>query len=45
VGQSVSCRGAPVHHDGSVVLDPGTAVARLTAAAEVMAAEERFGSA
>jgi regulator of RNase E activity RraA len=28
-------------HDGIVVLDPGDAVARLTAAAEVMATEAR----
>jgi len=49
VGEVVSCGGAVVRpgdivladHDGIVVLDPETAVARLTAAAEVMAAEAR----
>jgi regulator of RNase E activity RraA len=47
LGETVICGGVPVHprdiiiadHDGIVVLDPGTAVARLTAAAEVMATE------
>ncbi|GAA3239097.1 RraA family protein [Dactylosporangium siamense] len=45
----VSCGGVPVHpgdiviadHDGIVVLDPATAVAQLTRAKEVMAAEAR----
>jgi 4-hydroxy-4-methyl-2-oxoglutarate aldolase len=49
LGETVSCGGVPVHpgdiviadHDGIVVLDPGDAVARLTAAAEVMASEAR----
>jgi 4-hydroxy-4-methyl-2-oxoglutarate aldolase len=49
VGETVSCGGVPVHqgdiviadHNGVVVLDPGTAVAHLTAAAEVMAIEAR----
>lgn len=49
VGEVVSCGGAVVRpgdivladHDGIVVLDPETAVARLAAAAEVMAAEAR----
>lgn len=48
-GEMVRCGGVPVHsgdiviadHDGIVVLDPGDAVARLTAAAEVMATEAR----
>jgi 4-hydroxy-4-methyl-2-oxoglutarate aldolase len=47
--QDVSCGGVPVHpgdvviadHDGIVVLDPAAAVAQLTAAREVMAAEVR----
>lgn len=47
--ETVSCGGVPVHpgdiviadHDGIVVLDPAQAVTRLTAAAEVMAAEAR----
>ncbi|GAB3840724.1 RraA family protein [Dactylosporangium cerinum] len=47
--QAVSCGGVPVHpgdiviadHDGIVVLDPATAVAQLTAARDVMAAEVR----
>jgi 4-hydroxy-4-methyl-2-oxoglutarate aldolase len=49
VGATVSCGGVPVNagdiviadHDGIVVLDPGRALAQLTAAAEVMAAEAR----
>ncbi|GAA4250508.1 RraA family protein [Dactylosporangium darangshiense] len=49
VGEPVSCGGVVVHggdiviadHDGIVVLDPATAQTRLTAAAEVMAAEAR----
>lgn len=49
VGTTVSCGGVPVHqgdiviadHDGIIVLDPRDAVARLTAAADVMAAEAR----
>jgi 4-hydroxy-4-methyl-2-oxoglutarate aldolase len=49
VGEAVSCGGVPVHagdiviadHDGIVVLDPSTAEAHLTAAAEVMATEAR----
>jgi 4-hydroxy-4-methyl-2-oxoglutarate aldolase len=49
VGETVSCGGVPVHpgdivigdHNGVVVLDPGTAVAHLAAAAEVMATEAR----
>ena len=49
VGATVSCGGVAVHagdiviadHNGIVVLDPGTAVARLTAAAQVIAAEAR----
>jgi 4-hydroxy-4-methyl-2-oxoglutarate aldolase len=49
LGETVTCGGVAVHprdiiiadHDGIVVLDPGTAVARLTAAAEVMATEAR----
>jgi RraA family protein len=49
VGEVVSCGGVVVRpgdiviadHDGVVVLDPDTAVAGLTAAAEVMAAEAR----
>jgi RraA family protein len=49
VGATVSCGGVVVHagdivvadHDGIVVLDPAVAVERLTAAAEVMAAEAR----
>jgi 4-hydroxy-4-methyl-2-oxoglutarate aldolase len=49
LGETVSCGGVSVHpgdiviadHDGIVVLDPGSAVARLTAAAEVMAIEAR----
>jgi RraA family protein len=49
VGATVSCGGVAVHagdivvadHNGIVVLDPGTAAARLAAAAEVTAAEER----
>jgi RraA family protein len=48
-GETVSCGGVPVHpgdivmadHNGIVVLDPSTAVAQLTAAAEVMATEAR----
>jgi RraA family protein len=48
-GGTVSCGGVPVHpgdiviadHDGIVVLDPGDAVACLTAAATVMEAEAR----
>jgi 4-hydroxy-4-methyl-2-oxoglutarate aldolase len=48
-GGTVSCGGVPVHagdiviadHDGVVVLDPGDAVAHLTAAATVMANETR----
>ncbi|MET7419728.1 RraA family protein [Dactylosporangium sp. NPDC005555] len=48
-GETVSCGGVVVHqgdiviadHDGIVVLDPADAVARLTAAAEVMATEAR----
>ncbi|WP_327003645.1 RraA family protein [Dactylosporangium sp. NBC_01737] len=48
-GETISCGGVPVHqgdiviadHDGIVVLDPDRAVAQLTAAAEVMAAETR----
>ncbi|MEV0568226.1 RraA family protein [Dactylosporangium sp. NPDC050588] len=47
LGATVSCGGVPVHpgdiviadHDGIVVLDPAVAVARLTAAAQVMATE------
>lgn len=49
VNEPVSCGGVRVRagdiviadRDGIVVLDPGTALARLTAAAEVMAAEAR----
>jgi regulator of RNase E activity RraA len=49
VGQTVSCGGVRVaagdlviaDHDGIVVLDPATATATLTAAAQVMAAEAR----
>jgi 4-hydroxy-4-methyl-2-oxoglutarate aldolase len=49
LGETVSCGGVPVHprdiiiadHDGIVVLDPGTAVARLTVAAAVVATESR----
>jgi regulator of RNase E activity RraA len=49
VGETVSCGGVAVRagdivvgdHDGIVVLDPGSAIAQLTAAAQVMAAEER----
>jgi 4-hydroxy-4-methyl-2-oxoglutarate aldolase len=49
VGETVSCGGVTVHagdiviadHDGVVVLDPSTAVAQLTAAAEVMSNEAR----
>jgi len=49
VGETVSCGGVPVHprdiiiadHDGIVVLDPGSAVARLTAAAQIVATESR----
>jgi regulator of RNase E activity RraA len=49
VGETVSCGGVPVHsgdivladESGIVVLDPGAAVAQLTAAAEVMATEAR----
>jgi len=49
LGETVSCGGVPVHprdiiiadHDGIVVLDPGSAVARLTAAAQVVATESR----
>jgi 4-hydroxy-4-methyl-2-oxoglutarate aldolase len=49
LGETVTCGGVAVHprdiiiadHDGIVVLDPGTAVARLTAAAQVMATEAR----
>ncbi|HET6532360.1 MAG TPA: RraA family protein, partial [Actinoplanes sp.] len=49
LAETVSCGGVPVHpgdiviadHDGIVVLDPGQAVAQLTAAAEVMATEAR----
>jgi 4-hydroxy-4-methyl-2-oxoglutarate aldolase len=47
--ETVSCGGVPVHpgdiviadHNGIVVLDPARAVTQLTAAAEVMATEER----
>jgi RraA family protein len=47
VGETVSCGGVPVHpgdvviadHNGIVVLDPGSAVTQLKAAAEVMATE------
>ncbi|GAA4445787.1 RraA family protein [Phytohabitans houttuyneae] len=50
VGQTVSCGGVRVtagdlvlaDHDGIVVLDPASAPAALTAAAEVMAAEARM---
>jgi len=49
LGQTVSCGGVPIDpgdiviadHDGIVVLAPGTAVARLTAAAGVMATEAK----
>jgi len=49
LGETVSCGGVPVHphdiviadQDGIVVLDPGTALARLTIAAEVVATESR----
>ena len=49
LGETVSCGGVPVHprdiiiadHDGIVVLDPDTAIARLTVAAEVVATESR----
>ncbi len=49
LGETVSCGGVPVHagdiiiadHDGIVVLAPDEAVARLTAAAAVMATEAR----
>ncbi|MEU7874099.1 RraA family protein [Dactylosporangium sp. NPDC049140] len=49
VNRTVACGGVPVHagdivvadHDGIVVLDPATALAQLTAAAAVMAAEAR----
>jgi RraA family protein len=49
LGKTVSCGGVPVQpgdiviadHNGIVVLDPDTAVARLTAAAEVMTTEAR----
>jgi 4-hydroxy-4-methyl-2-oxoglutarate aldolase len=49
LGETVSCGGVPVRqgdiviadHDGIVVLDPGQAVAQLTAAAAVMATETR----
>jgi len=49
LAETVSCGGVPVHpgdiviadHDGIVVLDPGNAVAQLTAAADVMATEAR----
>jgi regulator of RNase E activity RraA len=50
MGETVSCGGVAVQpgdivvadHDGIVVLDPGTAVDRLTAAAQVMDTEERI---
>jgi 4-hydroxy-4-methyl-2-oxoglutarate aldolase len=49
LGETVTCGGVTVHagdiviadHDGIVVLDPATAIAQLTAAAGVMAAEAR----
>ncbi|MEV4515738.1 RraA family protein [Dactylosporangium sp. NPDC049525] len=49
LGETISCGGVAVHpgdiviadHDGIVVLDPGDAVAQLTAAAGVMATESR----
>lgn len=49
VGETVSCGGVPVRagdiviadHDGILVLDPATAIASLTAAADVMATETR----
>jgi 4-hydroxy-4-methyl-2-oxoglutarate aldolase len=49
LGETVTCGGVVVHpgdiviadHDGIVVLDPKTAVVRLTAAAQVMATEAR----
>jgi 4-hydroxy-4-methyl-2-oxoglutarate aldolase len=49
LGETVTCGGVVVHprdivvadHDGVVVLDPATAIARLTAAAQVMATEAR----
>jgi regulator of RNase E activity RraA len=49
IGEPVSCGGVRVDpgdiviadHDGVVVLDPASAIDRLTAAREVMAAEAR----